>query len=68
MVTGQSCRASIQNLLNDSIYNPRYFEKLRWLAIYWNSVRLGQPPIDLLEPVDFPNMKNLDDKNLDDSE
>jgi hypothetical protein len=61
IVTGQSCRACIQNLLNDSIYNPRHFEKLRWLAIYWNSVRLGQPPTDLLEPVDFPSMKNLDD-------
>jgi hypothetical protein len=61
MVTGQSCRACIQNLLNESIYNPRHFEKLRWLAIYWNSVRLGQPPIDLLEPVDFPSMRNLDE-------
>jgi len=61
--TGQSCRASIQNLLNESIYDPRHFEKLRWLAIYWNSVIMRQSPIDLLEPVDFPSMKNLDDSD-----
>jgi hypothetical protein len=62
--TCQSCRASIQNLLNESIYDPRHFEKLRWLAIYWNTaLPFGEPPIDLLEPVDFPSMKNLDDSD-----
>jgi hypothetical protein len=61
MVTGQSCRACIQNQLNNPIYNPHHFEKLSWLARYWNSVRFNQPPIDRMEMVDFPNMANQDD-------
>lgn len=58
-VTAASCRASIQNLLNESIYQPRIYKKLRWLAVYWNGVVLGQPETDLLEPVDFPTMSQL---------
>ncbi len=54
LVTGQSCRACIQNQLSNSIYNPHYFQKLRWLTIYWINVRTGLPPIDGLEPIDFP--------------
>jgi hypothetical protein len=33
----QTCGEVIQNLLNDSIYEPKHYEKLRWLAIYWNT-------------------------------
>jgi hypothetical protein len=54
IVNGRSCRACIQTLLKDSIYNPHHFQKLRWLTIYWNGARLGAPPIDGLEPIDFP--------------
>jgi hypothetical protein len=53
-VTGRSCRASIQAHLKSSIYNPHHFQKLRWLTIYWNGVRMSAPPIDGLEPIDFP--------------
>jgi hypothetical protein len=53
-VNGRSCRAWIQTLLKNSIYNPHYFQKLRWLTIYWNGVRLSAPAIDGLEPIDFP--------------
>jgi hypothetical protein len=34
------CRAAIQSLLEESIHNPGHYEKLRWLAILWNSTRL----------------------------
>jgi len=39
-ILAQTCQSSIQNLLNESIYEPRHYEKLRWLAIYWNSTVL----------------------------
>jgi hypothetical protein len=35
--TMQGCKFSVQYQLDHSIYDPRIFEKLRWLAIYWNS-------------------------------
>jgi hypothetical protein len=44
----RSCRACIQNQLDGSIYDPAVFEKLRWLANYWNSTGAG------LHPVIFP--------------
>ena len=53
VVTGEGCRASIQAKLDESIYNPAHFEKLRWLAIYWNSVR-PQP-----ERVIFPAVRDF---------
>jgi hypothetical protein len=33
----QTCQCAIQNLLDDSTYEPSHYEKLRWLAIYWNN-------------------------------
>jgi hypothetical protein len=33
----QECQRSIQNLLDASIYEPSHYDKLRWLAIYWNT-------------------------------
>jgi hypothetical protein len=53
------CRASIQNLLDEAIYDPSIYAKLRWLAIYWNGVRMRQPPEDLVEAVEFPIMENI---------
>jgi hypothetical protein len=35
--TRNGCNFSIQFHLDHSIYEPRIYEKLRWLAIYWNS-------------------------------
>jgi hypothetical protein len=43
--TMQGSKFSIQYQLDHSIYDPRIFEKLRWLAIYWNSS--GLPPVRL---------------------
>jgi hypothetical protein len=37
VLEAQACQRSIQNLLDDSIHEPSHYEKLRWLAIYWNS-------------------------------
>ena len=47
-----TCHRMIQNLLNESIHVPSHYEKLRWLALYWNG-RVGPPPIV------FPNMHNV---------
>jgi hypothetical protein len=51
-----ACRASLQRALDDSVYDPAHFEKLRWLAIYWNGIasRAGSA---LVEVVEFPQMK-----------
>jgi hypothetical protein len=39
-----TCQQMLQGLLDDSIHEPRHYEKLRWLAIYWNgTVALGDP-------------------------
>jgi hypothetical protein len=47
-MVASNCRSNIQTQLDDSIYDPGIFEKLRWLAIYWNSMGAG------LQPVRFP--------------
>jgi hypothetical protein len=53
----QQCQRSIQNLLDASIYEPGHYEKLRWLAIYWNStVVLGGGRS--LEPIRLPVSRN----------
>jgi hypothetical protein len=43
-VTAKACRANIQERLDESIYNPAHYEKLRWLTIYWNGLK-AQPQI-----------------------
>jgi hypothetical protein len=35
--TKRSCGSAIQIQLHHAVYDPRIYEKLRWLAIYWNS-------------------------------
>jgi hypothetical protein len=49
------CHTALQRALDDSIYEPSHFEKLRWLTIYWNGIALdvGGPLID------FPQIKEL---------
>ena len=37
VLEAQACQRSIQNLLDESIHDPSHYEKLRWLAVYWNS-------------------------------
>jgi hypothetical protein len=37
------CHTALQRLLNESIHEPKHFEKLQWLANYWNSVAESWP-------------------------
>jgi len=48
----QTCGQMIQTLFNESIYEPKHYEKLRWLAIYWNSTIDGS--IGPLNSIKFP--------------
>jgi hypothetical protein len=55
MISAIACQKMIQNLLSDSIYEPRHYEKLRWLAIYWNrTVAFGSGRSGALKMVEFP--------------
>jgi hypothetical protein len=54
ILQAQACQRAIQGLLDDSIYEPRHYEKLRWLAIYWNSTVGVAAPDVALEPIVFP--------------
>jgi hypothetical protein len=56
-ITGDACRENIQAKLDQSIYNPAHYEKLRWLAIYWNGVR------QQAEHVIFPVMRDFRKRN-----
>jgi hypothetical protein len=54
VLDAQRCQRSIQNLLDASIYKPSHYEKLRWLAIYWNStvaIRAGRALESIRLPV-----------------
>jgi hypothetical protein len=48
----QKCQRAIQNALNNSIHEPRHYEKLRWLALYWNAVvgtgAAGESALDMI--------------------
>ena len=48
----QVCQRAIQDLVDDSIYDPRHYEKLRWLAIYWNTAVAR--PLGALEAIVLP--------------
>jgi hypothetical protein len=58
VLDAQRCQRAIQNLLDASIYQPSHFEKLRWLAIYWNGT---VTPHDgrALEPVLLPVVRTM---------
>jgi hypothetical protein len=58
-VTGKAIRANIQKQLDDSIYNPAHFKKLRWLTIYWNRAILLRGD-DVFERVGFPVARDAD--------
>ena len=48
------CRASLQRCLNDAIYQPRHFAKVKWLADYWNEVVMDNPSPDNSHLIQFP--------------
>jgi hypothetical protein len=55
----QTCQRSIQNLLDDSIYEPSHYEKLRWLAIYWNTTVATAATGAPLEMIVLPVSRNV---------
>lgn len=60
LVTAQLCQQVIQKLLDESIHDPGHYEKLRWLAIYWNlTVGTADGP---LTRIVFPIARNLEQK------
>jgi hypothetical protein len=59
IVTGNACHASIQAMLDESIYNPAHYEKLRWLAIYWNGARPQAEHVIFPAARDFAKRNNL---------
>jgi hypothetical protein len=58
VLDAQQCQRSIQNLLDASIYEPAHYEKLRWLAIYWNST-VALSGRRALEPIRLPVSRNI---------
>ncbi|NUU44547.1 hypothetical protein [Tardiphaga robiniae] len=51
-------REEIQRSLDEAIYEPKHFEKVRWLAIYWNELALSIGA----RTVDFPQLDHLNPK------
>ena len=54
VLQAQACQRAIQNLLDDSIHEPKHYEKLRWLAIYWNSTVVAETSGRVLEAIVLP--------------
>jgi hypothetical protein len=57
VLNAQQCQRSIQSALDASIYEPRHYEKLRWLAIYWNRT-VAASGGRVLEAVRLPLSRN----------
>jgi len=63
VLEAQFCRAVIQNLLDESIYQPSHYEKLRWLSIYWNSTVVYQATGGTLKQILAPvSRRALDER------
>jgi hypothetical protein len=63
VLEAQFCRAAIQNLLDESIYQPSHYEKLRWLSIYWNSTVVSQATGGTLKQILAPvSRRSLDER------
>jgi hypothetical protein len=58
VLDAQRCQRSIQNLLDAAIYEPSHYEKLRWLAVYWNSA-VAHGVGRALEQIILPVSRNI---------
>jgi hypothetical protein len=58
VIDAQLCQRQIQSALDASIYEPAHYEKLRWLALYWNGTVANRR--GALEPIHLPVMHNLE--------
>jgi hypothetical protein len=52
------CRNAIQTALDASVYEPKHYEQLRGLTIYWNSVAMEKGAA----VVEFPQLADLGNK------
>jgi hypothetical protein len=59
VLQAQLCQRSIQNLVDDSIHEPKHYEKLHWLAVCWNSVVALGGPRRALEQIVLPIVRDL---------
>ena len=64
VLEAQFCRTAIQNLLDESIYQPRHYEKLLWLSIYWNSTVVSQATGGTLRQILAPVSRRALDERL----
>ena len=64
VLEAQFCRTAIQNLLDESIYQPSHYEKLLWLSIYWNSTVASQATGGTLKQILAPVSRRALDERL----
>jgi len=55
VIHAQFCQSALQSLIDQSMHEPRHFDKVKWFAIYWNGTvpRGANAP---LKTVAFPYM------------
>jgi len=58
VITAQSHQRILQNLLDQSIHEPRHFEKVRWFALYWNGT-VGFAPDAPIGPITLPVSRDM---------
>ena len=58
VIQAQSNQRILQDLIDSSIHEPKHFEKLKWLGVYWNTT-VGFTPNALIPPVTFPGSRNV---------
>jgi hypothetical protein len=51
--TANRCADALQRLINDAVYEPRYFEKLEWLGQKWNTTLRTIPGLPVKSRVKF---------------
>lgn len=58
MIAAQSCGRVLQQLLDDAVYQPEHYLKVKWFGIYWNET-VGYIPDAPVEPVSFPGSRAI---------
>jgi hypothetical protein len=58
-LVGTTLSALNSDLVDDSIYEPKHYEKLHWLAVYWNSVVALGGSRRALEQIVLPIVRDL---------
>jgi hypothetical protein len=59
ILAAQVCQRALQNAVDESIYDPRHYEKLRWLAVYWNSTVASPASRGALGMIVLPLTRNF---------